>query len=154
MTATSMMDDEGVGRRAFRRRDWWRSKFAGEFAPRSQREVKERLGFPSRSIISFYCHVSIAYIVAWSLEKTSSRCLIERLIALVSWFVFESLKFESIPSLRVTYYSPISTLFAVFGVPCISCASVLAHCFLQSGRHSLRDFCSAPFGLVHSYMPE
>jgi hypothetical protein len=30
----------------------------------------------------------------------------------------------------------------------------LAHSFLQSGRHSLRDFCSVPLGLVHSYIPE
>lgn len=25
------------------------------------------------------------------------------------------------------------------------------HCFLHSGKHSARDFCSDPFGLVHSY---
>lgn len=29
---------------------------------------------------------------------------------------------------------------------------VSLHCFLHSGRHSARDFCSAPLGLVHSYM--
>ena len=38
------------------------------------------------------------------------------------------------------------------GVPIMSCALVVAHLALHSGRHSWRDFCSSAFGLVHSYM--
>ena len=38
------------------------------------------------------------------------------------------------------------------GVPVRSCALVVAHDFLHSGKHSALLFCSSPFGLVHSYM--
>ena len=34
----------------------------------------------------------------------------------------------------------------------MSCALLVAHFCLQSGKHSCRDFCSEPLGLVHSYM--
>lgn len=34
----------------------------------------------------------------------------------------------------------------------LDCALVVAHLVLHSGKHSPRLFCSAPFGLVHSYI--
>ena len=37
------------------------------------------------------------------------------------------------------------------GLPFKSCASVVAHCFLQIGKHSDLDFCSSTFGFVQAY---
>ena len=36
-------------------------------------------------------------------------------------------------------------------MPSISCSLLVAHFCLHSGKHSVRDFCSSPLGLVHSY---
>ena len=40
----------------------------------------------------------------------------------------------------------------LMGVPIINCCLVVAHCALHSGKHTARDFCSIPFGLVQSYI--
>ena len=42
--------------------------------------------------------------------------------------------------------------YFLMGVPFMSCSLVVAHDCLHSGKHSCRVFCSAPLGLVHSYM--
>lgn len=47
------------------------------------------------------------------------------------------------------YFQSIAFLI---GSPNINCSFDLAQLFLHSGRHSARDFCSAPLGFVHSYM--
>jgi len=45
-----------------------------------------------------------------------------------------------------------SCVYFLMGDPSKSCSLVVAHSFLQSGKHSFLVFCPSTLGLVHSYM--